>query len=85
MPAIDITSEIAQQSNAVRFARIALLHDGNPLLLHIVGQIPIVRNRILNLYQPANDFAAQCLLIVHVAPVIDVVWRLVFRRHMHPM
>jgi len=77
--------EIAQQINAVRFARIALLQDRDPLLLHIVWQIAIQRDRILNLYQSANDFAAEGLFIVHVAPVIDVVWWLVSRREMQTM
>jgi len=54
-------------------------------LLHILWQIPTPRNRSLNLYQSANDFAAEGLLIVHVTPVINVAWRLVIRRHMQPM
>jgi hypothetical protein len=52
---INLSFQIAQESHAFRFARVALPQHGGPLLLHIIGKIAIPRNHILNLCQSPND------------------------------
>jgi hypothetical protein len=85
LPSINLSSQIAQQGRAVRFARVAILQDGCPPLLHIFGQVTISRNHIPNLYQSPEDFVAEVFLIVHLARLVDVAWCLVIRRHVQTM
>ena len=54
-PCIKLPAQIAQERHALRFARAALLQHRGPLLLHIVGQITISRDRLPDLYQSRND------------------------------
>ena len=55
LPAIKVSSQLAQQGHALRVARVDLLQRCGPPLPHIVRENTISRNRIPYLYQSADD------------------------------